>query len=65
MADSAQLTVEAWARCDASHPEALQPLVSQWQLLASPTFTAYDATGTDGLICAGYYGAVFDGRDVY
>ena len=65
MGDLDQLTVEAWARCDASRPEALQPLVSQWKPLDSPSFAAYDATSTDGLICAGYYGAVFDGRYVY
>lgn len=65
MGDLDQLTVEAWARCDASRPEALQPLVSQWKPLESPSFAAYDATSTDGLICAGYYGAVFDGRYVY
>jgi hypothetical protein len=28
-------------------------------------WAAYDATRTDGLVCQGYYGAVFDGRYVF
>lgn len=60
-----EMTVEAWVHTDADRPEALQPLVSQWQPAATPTFAAYDATTTDGLTCSGYYGAVFDGRHVY
>ena len=43
----------------------MQPVVSQWQPQLTPRFSAYDATSTDGLICSGYYGAVFDGRHVY
>jgi hypothetical protein len=59
------LTVEAWVTSAHERAEALQPLVSQWRPLATPQWRAYDATSTDGLICAGYYGAVFDGRHVY
>jgi len=59
------LTVEAWATTTHERAEALQPLVSQWRPLDTPRWSAHDATSTDGLICAGYYGAVFDGRHVY
>ena len=60
------LTVEAWVRGTGPGAEALQPLVSKWDLLESfDTFSAYDAGATDGLACAGYYGSVFDGRYVY
>jgi hypothetical protein len=59
------LTVEAWATTSHDRAEALQPLVSQWRPLQTPTWSAYDATTTDGLTCSGYYGAVFDGRHVY
>jgi hypothetical protein len=59
------LTVEAWVTTGQDGVEAMQPLVSQWRLLDTPTWNAYDATTTDGLVCAGYYGAVFDGRHVY
>ena len=58
-------TVEAWVSSTRAGAEALQPLVSQWRPLAAPRWSAYDASATDGLICAGYYGAVFDGRHVY
>lgn len=43
----------------------MQPLVSQWRPLAEPSWSAFDATQTEGLVCAGYYGAVFDGRHIY
>jgi hypothetical protein len=60
------VTVEAWVHTDASQPEALQPLVSQW---APPdeygAFAGYDAGQTDGLKSIAYFGAVFDGRYVY
>ena len=59
------LTVEARVSSDAPRTEAMQAVVSQWRPLATPRFAAYDATTTDGLRCAGYYGAVFDGRHVY
>lgn len=45
--------------------EAMQPILSQWQPLSTPRFAAFDATTTQGLTTAGYYGAVFDGRHVY
>ena len=44
MADIDQLTVEAWAHSDASRPEALQPLVSQWPPLES-SFAAISTRG--------------------
>ena len=59
------LTVEARITAHEAGVEAMQPIVSQWQPLATPRFNAYDATLTDGLTCSGYYGAVFDGRHVY
>ncbi len=60
------ITVSAWI--DAKEPggEAMQALVSQW----SPprefgSFSAFDASCTDGLESIGYFGAVFDGHYVY
>ncbi|MEE2658596.1 MAG: LamG-like jellyroll fold domain-containing protein [Candidatus Latescibacterota bacterium] len=62
---SGGITVEAWVRADRSGAEAMQALVSQWYPAEEPSFSAYDAIHTDDLLCAGYYGAVFDGRYVY
>ena len=59
------ITVAATVCATEARCEAMQPVVSQWQPLSTPHFAAYDATMTDGLICAGYYGAVFDGRHIY
>ena len=59
------ITVEAWASTDQARAEAMQPLVSRWQPRDQPIWSAHDASTTDGLTCAGYYGAVFDGRHVY
>ena len=59
------ITVAATVHATEARCEAMQPVVSQWHPLSTPHFAAYDATATDGLICAGYYGAVFDGRHVY
>ena len=52
------ITVAATVHATAAGCEAMQPIVSQWQPLSTPQFAAYDATTTDGLTCAGYYGAV-------
>lgn len=65
VAAGSPITVEAWVTTDTARVEAMQPVVSQWRPLSTPRFAAYDATATDGLTCAGYYGAVFDGRHVY
>ena len=59
-----EIAVEAWVRTSADRTEAMQPLVSQWRPAETPVFSAYDATHTGGLLCAGHYGAVFDGRHV-
>jgi len=59
------VTVAATVHATEAQTESLQPIVSQWQPQLTPRFSAYDATNTDGLICSGYYGAVFDGRHVY
>ncbi|MBJ67493.1 MAG: hypothetical protein CME28_05720 [Gemmatimonadetes bacterium] len=59
------VTVAATVHATEAQTESLQPIVSQWQPQLAPRFSAYDATNTDGLICSGYYGAVFDGRHVY
>ena len=59
------ITVAVTVHATKARCEAMQPVVSQWQPLSTPHFAAYDATTTDGLICAGYYGAVFDGRQIY
>ena len=59
------VTVAATVRATEAQTEAMQPVVSQWQPQLTPRFSAYDATSTDGLICSGYYGAIFDGRHVY
>ena len=60
-----QIAVEAWVRTSVDRTEAMQPLVSQWRPAETPVFSAYDATRTGGLLTAGHYGAVFDGRHVY
>ncbi|MSP13458.1 MAG: hypothetical protein EXR62_10950 [Chloroflexi bacterium] len=60
------LTVEAWVFSDNPRPESLQALVSQWSILESfDTFDLYDAGHTDGMVTAGFFGGVFDGRYVY
>ena len=48
------ITVAATVHATAARCEAMQPVVSQWQPLATPHFAAYDATTTEGLTCAGY-----------
>ena len=61
-----ELTVTAWVRGDTARPAGLQPLVSQWAPRPSfDTFSACDASRTDGLDTRGFYGAIFDGRYIY
>ena len=60
------LTVQTWVHSDTYQAEAMQPLVSKWEPLATfDTFSSHDADGTDGLASRGFFGAVFDGQYVY
>ena len=63
---SDQLTVAVRFRSTGSGAERSQALVAQWTLASDfDAFSSYDATHTDGLVCAGYMGGVFDGRYIY
>jgi len=61
-----ELTVEAWINTTPGRIEAVQSLVSKWQINEAFTaFSAYDAGDTDGLDSRGFLGTAFDGRYVY
>ena len=54
---SDQLTVAVRFRSTGSGAERSQALVAQWTLASDfDAFSSYDATHTDGLVCAGYMG---------
>jgi len=60
------LSVEAWVYSPSPQIETLQSVVSQWAPRSGmDSWEAFDASATDGLRCAAYFGAVFDGRYVY
>ncbi|HRJ71255.1 MAG TPA: hypothetical protein PLS03_03465 [Terrimicrobiaceae bacterium] len=63
---SDQITVEAVLEFDQATPEALQSVVSQWELRdAFSGFAAHDAGAVATPEGSGFFGAVFDGRHVY
>lgn len=63
---SDRITVEAVVELDHAAPEAMQSLVSQWEVRDDFSgFEAHDAGAVATPEGSGFFGAVFDGRHVY